>query len=541
MNLLLLLLLFVILSWLLRQVKAVLFWIYLWQLKEYHVGRFLAHFRTAKGRQLIRGDLNIAKIISLVFVFFNPIFFVLPFFLYAVELVKTGKDITSRNILKPVFTKKTIVLVGLGLFVGILLPLSIAQTTEGIHRFLFWLLLFDVFLPVLVSAIVLALQPITVAGRDQIIRRARARMKTFRDVTVVGITGSYGKTTTKELLSHVLREKFQVLKTPDHQNSEVGISRTILRLLTDVHDVFVCEMGAYNKGGIKLLANIAQPKIGVVAGVNEQHLATFGTMNNLLSAEGGEELIKSLPKDGVAILNADSELLKGQEKKLKSLHKKVKKFVWCSTKKKADFWAENIRADKEYISFKAFSKHGESAHFRVSILGAHNAVNILLAAAVASELGMKLDETAQTLKTMTLEASPMKFTKGVGGINIIDATYSANPDGVIAALEYLKIWRGRRVIVMPCLIELGVASPEVHKRIGEKIAEVCDFAIITTRECFAGVEEAALKKGMHKDDILYSGNPDEIFKKLQFFCNEMDVILLESWVPKRLISLLLQK
>jgi len=558
MNPLLLLLLFVILSWLIRQVKAVLLWVYLWQLKEYHVGRFLDHFRTAKGRQLIRSDLSIAKIITLVFLLFDPIFFVLVFFLYAVELVKTGKDIASRNLLRPVFTAKTIVLVGLGLFVGILLPLSIAQTTDAIHRFLFWLLLFDVLVPVFVSSIVLLLQPITVVRRGQIIQRARTRMKTFQDLTVVGITGSYGKTTTKELLSHVLGEKFQVLKTPDHQNSEVGISRTILRLLTDVHDVFVCEMGAYNKGGIELLSYIAQPKIAVVAGVNEQHLATFGTMNNLLSAEGGEELIRALPKDGVAILNADSELLKGQEKKLQSINRKIKKMVWCSANPirtngrsgrptsngagiKADYWAESIRVNKEYISFEAFSKHGESAHFKVNVLGAHHAVNILLAAAAASELGMKLAETAQALKTVGSEASPMKLIKGVGGVNIVDATYSANPDGVIAALEYLKIWQGRRVIVMPCLIELGAASSEVHNRIGEKIAEVCDFAIITTRECFVGVEEGAVKKGMHEDDILYSGNPDEIFKKLQSFCNDVDVILLESRVPKRLIDLLFQK
>jgi len=541
MNLLHLLLLLVILSWLIRQVKAVLLWIYLWQLKEYHIGRFLDHFRTTKGRQLIRGDLSIAKIITLVFLLFDPIFFVLAFLLYAVELVKTGKDIASRNILRPVFTAKTIVLVGLGLFVGILLPLSIAQTTEAIHRFLFWLLLFDVLIPVFVSSIVLALQPITVVRRDQIIQRARTRRKTFQDLTVVGITGSYGKTTTKELLSHVLGEKFQVLKTPDHQNSEVGISRTILRLLTDVHDVFVCEMGAYNKGGIELLSYIAQPKIGIVAGVNEQHLATFGTMNNLLAAEGGEELITSLPKDGVAILNADSDLLKRQEKKLQSLNRKIKKIVWCSAKIKADYWAESIRADKEYISFKAFSKHGESAHFKVNVLGAHHAVNILLAAAAASELGIKLDEAAQALKTVGLQASPMRLVKGVGGVNVIDATYSANPDGVIAALEYLKTWQGRRVIVMPCLIELGSASAEVHKRIGEKIAEVCDFAIITTRECFAEVKEGAVEKEMQEDNILYLGNPDEIFKKLQSFCNDVDVILLESRVPAKLKGMLFQK
>jgi UDP-N-acetylmuramoyl-tripeptide--D-alanyl-D-alanine ligase len=129
----------------------------------------------------------------------------------------------------------------------------------------------------------------------------------------------------------------------------------------------------------------------------------------------------------------------------------------------------------------------------------------------------------------------MKLRKGIGGLNIIDATYSANPDGVISHLEYLKTLRqtqGKLVIIMPCLIELGKASKEVHKRIGQKIGEVCDLAIITTKDRFKEIRESAGEKAIFLD------NPKEIFEKIKNFCQRGDVILLESRVPNQLISLL---
>jgi len=358
--------------------------------------------------------------------------------------------------------------------------------------------------------------------KEYFLKKARERRKQFKNLIVIGITGSYGKTTTKEFLAHILREKFHVLKTPEHTNSEIGISNTILRSLTDVHDVFVCEMGAYNKGGITLLADIAQPKIGIVTGVNQQHLATFGSMKNLLSAEGGEELVAALPKNGTAIFNGNSKYIDELYKKTKGEKKLVKV-------------PQNIRTYKDYITFKV-----NKTSFTVHVLGAHNAENILLAVEAARELGMSLPEIAKALKTAPTEISTMQLKKGVNGLSIIDSTYSANPNGVIADLEYLKVWKGKRVIVMPCLIELGKASKEVHKKIGEKIAEVCDLAIITTKEHFKDIKQGAgLPAGeAGKTEVVFMEHPQEIFEKIKGFNGKEDVILLESRIPKELIDLL---
>jgi len=251
------------------------------------------------------------------------------------------------------------------------------------------------------------------------------------------------------------------------------------------------------------LCDIAKPKIGIVTGVNEQHLATFGKMENLFSAEGGGELIESLPEDGVAFFNAEN-------KHCLELYKrtKIKKFLY-----------------------------GENATFA-------GGENILGAMAAAKELGMTDEEISRGVEKIENKFPGIQIKKGIEGINVIDATYSANPDGVIAHLEYLKNFTGRKIIVMPCLIELGSASKEVHKKIGKKIAEVCDLAIITTRDRFKEIKDGSASSPQGGAEVLFVENPQEIFEKIKSFLEgdlsseasaKEDVILLESRVPDQLI------
>ncbi|MCH8986884.1 UDP-N-acetylmuramoyl-tripeptide--D-alanyl-D-alanine ligase [Patescibacteria group bacterium] len=448
------------------------------------------------------------------------------YLLHGLDSLKTGLDIIQGRIKKPVLTKKIIPLIGLILTLAILFLSFFVQKVVESQSFTFTfirlLILYSILTPFIVSFIVLAFQPLAVIGRNRILKKARERRKRFKNLIVIGITGSYGKTTTKEFLAHILREKFHVLKTPEHTNSEVGISNTILRSLTNVHNVFVCEMGAYNKGGIKLLAEIAQPKIGIITGVNQQHLALFGSMENLLSAEGGEELVAALPKNGTAIFNGNSEYIEKLYKKTKIEKKFIKP-------------PKNIRTHKEYITFEV-----NKTSFKVNVLGAHNAENILLAAQAAQELGMSLREIAKALETAPSEISPMKMKKGMNGLTIIDSTYSANPDGVIADLEYVKVWKGKKVIVMPCLIELGKASKEVHKKIGEKIAEVCDLAIITTKDYVEDVKEGVkvVEVKPRPTEVVCIESPQEIFERVKGFNGKEDIVLLESRVSQSLLDLL---
>jgi len=469
--------------WFLRENKALLFWLYLWQLKEYHVGRFIDHFRTAKGKNLLFNKLSILKII------FIPLFFAFPilvFFaliiIYIAEGAKFVLDLFRKKIKKPVFTKKTILLITTGLAAELLFLLFLfGYSLDNVVTIAFCLLVFDVLSPLIISLIVLLLQPLAVFGRNRIIKKAKENREKFKDLLVIGITGSYGKTSTKEILAEILSKRFKVLKTKDHQNSEVGISQCILQELKPEHEIFVVEMGAYNRGGIKLLAEIVRPKIGILTGINEQHMSTFGSQKNIIQTK--YELIESLPEDGTAFFNGKNKYCRG---------------LYERTKIKKILYGENVQ-----------------------LAGMENFEG---AKAVALELGMSREEIDKALAEASPRQTEMQMKKGINGLKIIDSSYSANPTGVIADLDYLKTLPGKKIVIMPCLIELGSASKEVHRRIGKKIGEICDLAIITTKDRFKEIQEGAGEKA------IFMENSREIFEKIKSFAREGDVVLLESRV-----------
>jgi UDP-N-acetylmuramoyl-tripeptide--D-alanyl-D-alanine ligase len=367
-------------------------------------------------------------------------------------------------------------------------------------------------------------------------KKAREKRKKFKDLKVVAIVGSYGKTSTKEFLSYLLSKKYQTLKTKEHQNSEVGISRCLLDDLKESDEYFVCEMGAYNRGGIKMLCDIVSPQFGIVTGINEQHLATFGTMENLLSAEGGLELIQSLPSSGFIILNGDNEIIKNSLPLYQRLSPQLKKLFY-STKEKRDLFAENIKVAKDSLSFEASNSKGERALFNLKIVGGHNVENILAAVLAANEFGISLKEAAAFLQNFEGKGAIL-LKKGKGGVALLDSSYSANPTGVISALNHLKLWQGKKILIMPCLIELGKMAKEIHFRIGREIAKNCDLAIILARDYFEEIKKGALKEGLKEEQIVFLERPELIFDKIKPFLKPGNVILLEGRVPKTLISLL---
>jgi len=511
--------------WLTVFTKKLFFWVWLWQLKEYHTGRFKAHFQTEKGKKIIFNYLLAIKIILIGGLFLKFLIFTYPLLLiFLIESIFVLKHYFRKTLKIPVLTKKTYLILGSGIFLEVLILLSFSVVYPEIDFYLY-LLLLDILAPLLFSGLVFVFEPIAVSWRNRIINKAKRKREKFKDLLVIGITGSYGKTSTKEFLAEILSEKFRVLKTKEHQNSEVGISRCILNDLKPEHQVFICEMGAYNKGGIKLLAGIVKPKIGILTGINEQHLATFGSLENIIKTK--YELIESLPKDGLAVFNGNNKYC-------------IELFNRTDISKKlagTDIWTEDIKIDKEFISFKVSTKN-DSADFKVNLLGKYWIEDILMAVQVARELGMSLEEISRVCRKIKPFTGAMKLIRAKEGLNVIDATYSANLNGVISHLDYLKTWSGKKVIIMPCLIELGSLSEEVHKRIGEKIGEVCDLVIITTKECFENIKEGTAKKRIQSENVLLLENSKDIFDVIKSFSDEEDIILLESRVPKGLLNFL---
>lgn len=541
--------------WILRETKTVLFWIYLWQLKEYHWGRFKAHFSTHKGKKLLFDPLRILKFCLLILLIFwwqkGSRLLAFSFvswsavlgggMIYLAEGAKFVKDVLVRKIRKPVFTLKIYSILGVTLFLLIGLFWEIetfwlsfefgdGSLIWGLTIFLGTLLLLDILTPLITSAGVMAGEPIAILWRKKIIQKATQKRKKFKDLLVIGITGSYGKTSTKEFLAHILSEKFKVLKTKQHQNSEVGISQCILDNLSSEHEIFVCEMGAYNRGGIKLLADIAQPQIGILSGISSQHLATFGSLENIVKTK--YELIESLPSEGLAVFNGNNSYVRDLYDKT-DISKKI-----CGWKKNIpfDLRAQNIGEYKSGLSFEVVTSGGQKEKFGTDLLGTYNIENILLACCVARYIGLDLKQISKRVRELQPLSGALSIKKNSRGVNILDATYSANLNGVLSHLDYLENWSGKKIIVMPCLIELGSDSFSVHQKIGSEIGKRCNLAIITSKECFKIIKKAAMESGLEKENILYIEKPKLILDKIKEFSDSGDVILLESRVPQKVIS-----
>ena len=488
-----------------REIKNLLFYEYLWQLKNYHIGRFLAHFSTSKGKKLFINPLIKIIILALTLLEFN--LFYLLLFIYLIESL----EIFKRKIIAPQKTSKTIVLSFL-IFSVFAFFVLVLINIDPFSAFLL-ILLFDILTPLIVSLIILLFQPVTVLLRNRIIRKAIKKRKSLDNLLVIGVTGSYGKSSTKEYLKKILENDFKVISTTKNENSEMGISKCILNEVNEDHEIFICEMGAYNRGGIKLLTKIAQPKIGVLTGINNQHLATFGSQRNIIKAKF--ELIDALPLEGLAVLNWSNDFIK------ENFNSEVASIKYCGD----DLWAEDIKEG----SFELCFPKG-CYEIKHKIKGPFNIPNLLSAIAVAKKLGMTIEEIQD--RVLKIE-NGLKIKKR-GDFDIIDATYSSNFNGIISHLNYLKKWKGNKIIVMPCLIELGRDAKTSHYEIGRKIGEVCDLAIITTNDYKKEIMKGASNYG--NSNIIFSDDSEKIYNQIESYSKNDSVILLESRVNNKLIK-----
>lgn len=442
--------------WLLVVIKAALFWAYLWQLKEYRWDRFWAEY----GRP------------------FKP----LRFWLFS----------GGRKFWQPKWTTKAISIFAVSLLVvGLwLLALGNRETASQIIYLVYLYLL----LPIIVSFIVFLFKIPTYSVKRMIFRRASQKIAGMKNLVVIGITGSFGKSSTKEFLAQILSREFKVAKTPENVNSEIGVAQFILDNLTPDTEIFVVEMGAYRRGEIKRIGGIVKPKIGILTGINEQHLGLFGSLENIKRAKF--ELIESLPPDGLAVFNGENK----------------------HTLELAEKWKGN----------KIIYRHKD---FPVNIPN-HYKLNLAASVDVVKYLGMSDREIEEGIRTINLSGKIFKTYIGKNKALIIDDTYSANPDGVLAALDYLgSRLESTKIIIMPCLIELGRAAPAVHQKIGRKIKNVCDFAIIITPDYFSDIKKEAVGKAVLME------NSNKIREFLEKKLGANTVILLEGRIPQNIIDI----
>lgn len=308
------------------------------------------------------------------------------------------------------------------------------------------------------------------------------------NIPVIGITGSNGKTTTKDLVAAVLSGKWNVLKTHANFNNEIGLPMTLLEL-TKEHEAAVVEMGMRGLGQIKQLADIAKPTIGVVTNVGETHLELLGTMENIAKAKG--EMAEAIAIDGTVILNADNEYTA----KMCTLTKAH--VLYFGVDHAADIKAFDVYTDAENgrTEFDVLIET-QLAHFTLNMLGIHNVYNCLAAIAVGYACGLTIEEMQKGLADFKPTAMRFEYKK-LADFHIINDAYNASPASTKAALANLaKVAKKRKIFVMGDMFELGSREIDGHKEIGIEVAKYSVDVLITRGELTRYTAQAAREAGM---------------------------------------------
>lgn len=410
----------------------VFYWLYLWQIKEYRLDRMLAYLRSLDLEDLVK-------------------------------LWLWGK------LRRPQFTIKIFLITLLFL---ILLLLSLLAFYWLNISWLYSIIILILSAPLMVS---LAVGIISIPSLliTRILRYLAAfKRHRFTDLVVIGVTGSYGKTTTKEAIAGILSAKFKVLKTKGGVNTKIGIAKQILSQLTSDIKVYVVEMGAYKKGEITELVQLVEPKIGVLTGINEQHLALFGSLQNIIDAKF--ELIEGLPEDGVAIINT------------------------------AD---QNVVSEKDRIKVKTLEYQSSTP-----------TENINAAIKIAQKLGLNHEETEKGQQNIIPTAKRMQEKKGIKRSVIIDDTYSSNPYGFKYALNFLKEYRAKKkILITTGIYELGSEAETINKKMHDLAKDICDEIITTDKMNAKFYPSAQLIE-----------NPDTLFNLIKEISDKNTIFLFEG-------------
>ena len=489
--------------------------------------------------------------------------------------VEAKKPLVYTARAKRVFGFAVFLLVGLAIVLAQVARLQSAPTA--------WLVAVFLFSEVTVITLTVAnllIYPLERTINGAYLRAARKRIQTLRP-KVIGITGSYGKTSTKYILHQILSQKFNTLMTPDSYNTPMGVTKVIRGELTAAHEVFIVEMGAYRRGDIRELCQLASPEIGILTAVGMQHLERFKSIETI--AKTKYELIESLPADGLAVFNCDNDIVAGLADKTDD--KQVIRYAVDTDN--AALTASNVRHTEKGLEFTVHChaeerggqapalrrgktnngqapplrhgkmnngqapplRHGKmnngqapalqvdgEIEMRTRLLGRHNVSNILAATSVALACGMELEEIRDAVAKVEPVPHRLQLSAGAGGVTIIDDSFNANPVGAKAALEVLDDFGrapngGKKVLVTPGMVELGEQEYEENRRFGERAAQVCDRVILVGRNRTAPILEGLKTANYPKDRVSIAANLAEVKDYLAKLLKPGDVVLFENDLP----------
>lgn len=508
------------------------------QLRGYRTERYMHWLKNTHGRYFSRlfmlcfMSASALLVINILFDSFAKQFIsyisLLVYFIYLVAFIKN--DFTYKKKTPLVFTARIKRLVTLLFLLNaaltyalILLSFFLVSLNIGWLRY-FFICFTPLLMPFNILLAFILIQPFEQLNCKNYIIRAKHKLAKNKSLVTIGITGSYGKTSVKNILTAMLRQKYEVLSSPASYNTPMGLTKTILKQLGENHNIFVAEMGATQRGDIKYICDFVQPRIGIITGVGSQHLESFKTPQNISDTK--YELIEALPKDGFAVFNGDcaGAMKLYQKCPTEKIYTKTdgdeNSFIKC----------KNIVTSHKGIEFDLIIG-GEEAHCKCGLIGRHNISNILISAACAYKLGVPIKDIAAAV--WTLEHVPHRLeVLERGGITVIDDSFNASAEGTAAALQALgDVAKGRKIIVTPGLIELGALQEKENYNFGANIAKVCDICILVGENQTKPIHWGLKESGFDENNIITVNSLDDAKAELNKILKSGDTVLFENDLP----------
>ena len=479
-------------AFIVRTIRQISFQSYLWQLKEYRPDRILSFVKTDQGKHLLFHKLSLLKWVLFIFYYLSP----WPYFIYSLfcfwllwimELYLALADIYWKKWRFPVFTGKSIFIIVTALsfqFIPVIFihwssPLLLAP------------LLDKSLVPIVAFTVIMFSFPQDVIKRI-IFWQAGKKMKDLKNIKVIGITGSFGKTSTKYFLSKILSGKYNVAFSPKSYNTDIALALYILQNLNKQTDIFVAEMGAYKKGEINKICSFLKPDIGIITGIGTQHLELFGNQDNLIRAKF--ELIDNLSSAGIAIINSTNRKL---GKYIIAAKKRISLLITVEKEK----ISRNVTVHKTDLQFE-LKLNSRYCCFKAGLAGEQNIDNLITAIITANYLGLPLSDLQNRVSGIIQPEETMQIVKSTQKLTLIDDTFNVNYEGVISGLDYLKNYQGLKVMILNPLIELGEKSSNLHRSIGNKAGNITDFIAVTNNNYFSDLENGIIASGNRKTKLL---------------------------------------
>src|SRR5574344_847852 len=487
------------------------------QLSNYNVGHFGTWLKDTKAKWVSR--VTILSFLSFCCVIVTNILFnsfwtdkiigyagLLFYFSFMITFILEMRKIPQKKPLK--ITKRmfrlyiTSFILYLAITFGLLVPsLSFSAYLRGSV-----ITLVPILIPVVVPLACIINYPIEKLIFNYYKKRCKKVLQNRKDLIRIGITGSYGKTSTKIYLAEFLKAKYKVCYSPSSFNTPMGIAKTVLNDLKKDDQIVIAEMGATRHGDIKELCDIVNPNAGIITSVGPQHLETFKTLQNIVDTKS--ELFEALNEDDFCIFNISSDSTKEMYKNCKLKNK----IAVCGTSKYIN--AKNIIATENGLLFTLCYKKEEYS-VSTNLLGEHNVQNILSATALALNLGISIEQILQIIPTLKPAEHRLELKKLDNNILLIDDSFNSNIQGTAVALKTLSLFEAKRkIVVTPGLVELGKTENAENVEFGKRIAKVADIVILVNKNQSENLKKGLLDEGFSETNIIYK---DSLFEVTELF------------------------